>query len=158
MPARPYMERLSVLSRLTCPSAWPLLQGCAMACLTASMSRVSVLANCYMPGVMKEAVQLAWVGPSEKTSEPTVAASLQRSARPPSKRRRSRPLTLVQHLQDVPVLILACCRRSGRERRSGCPSVSLRIHLPCGPVSNVGVSWLAGSVPSSLETIQERRP
>jgi hypothetical protein len=48
MPARPYMERLSVLSRLTCPSAWPLLQGCAMACLTASMSRVSVLANCYI--------------------------------------------------------------------------------------------------------------
>ena len=45
MPARPYMERLSVLSRLICPSACPLPQGSTMACLTASMSRVSVLAK-----------------------------------------------------------------------------------------------------------------
>jgi hypothetical protein len=40
------MERLSVLSRLICPSAWPLLQGFAVASLTASRSRASVLANC----------------------------------------------------------------------------------------------------------------
>jgi hypothetical protein len=46
MPAPPYKERLSLLSRLICPSAWPLLQSSAMVCLTASMSHVSVLANC----------------------------------------------------------------------------------------------------------------
>jgi hypothetical protein len=50
MPARPYMERLSVLSRLICPSAWPLLQGSAMACLTASLSRVRVRANTCIDG------------------------------------------------------------------------------------------------------------
>ena len=35
MPARPYMARLSVLSRLIWPSAWPLLQGSVIAFLTA---------------------------------------------------------------------------------------------------------------------------
>ena len=38
MPARPYTARLSVLRRLICPSAWPLLQCYTMAFLTASIS------------------------------------------------------------------------------------------------------------------------
>jgi hypothetical protein len=46
MPARPYMARLSVFKRLICPSAWPLLDGSAMAFLTVSMSRIRVRANC----------------------------------------------------------------------------------------------------------------
>ena len=35
-PARPYIWRLMVLSRLICPSTGPLLQGCVSAFLTAS--------------------------------------------------------------------------------------------------------------------------
>ena len=46
MPARPYMARFSVLRRLICPSAWPLLQCSTMAFLTASISRLNVRANC----------------------------------------------------------------------------------------------------------------
>lgn len=46
MPARPYMARFSVLRRLICPSAWPLLQCSTMAFPTASISWLNVRANC----------------------------------------------------------------------------------------------------------------
>jgi hypothetical protein len=35
-PLRPYICRLSSLSRCTCPSTWPLLQGCSTAAVTAA--------------------------------------------------------------------------------------------------------------------------
>ena len=44
-PARPYMARLRVFSRLICPSVWPLLQCSVIAFLMASMSLRNVRAN-----------------------------------------------------------------------------------------------------------------
>ncbi len=47
-PARPYMARFKVFSRLICPSVRPLLQSVVTAHLTASMSRANLRANRLM--------------------------------------------------------------------------------------------------------------
>jgi hypothetical protein len=44
-PARPYIARLRAFRRLICPSVWPLLQGSAIAFLTALMSLCNARAN-----------------------------------------------------------------------------------------------------------------
>ena len=65
MPARPYMARFRILSRLIWPSARPLLHGSAIACLTrldiASHGSRELLhrPQSGTPGVMKEATQLS---------------------------------------------------------------------------------------------------
>jgi len=49
MPARPYVQRLSVLSRLISPFSLAVAPRLRNGCLTVSMSRVSVLANFRAP-------------------------------------------------------------------------------------------------------------